>query len=84
MAKPHRLVFTWGFPEFTCEESRLWFIDFGRINFYVVPVQKEADFHCAPQNIVPFEDVKAISLQLAESPPVVQGQVGRYEWRMNG
>ncbi len=53
----------------------------GRIAFYGVPVQKEDDFHCTPRNIVSFRDAQAISLQLAESPPVVQGRVGRYEWR---
>jgi hypothetical protein len=59
-------------------------MEVGRIDFYVVPVQKEDDFHCAPRNIVPFGDAKAISLQLAESTPVVQGKVGRYAWRKNG
>jgi hypothetical protein len=49
----------------------------GRIDFYVLPVQKEGDFVAVPPAIISFAQAEAISVELAHG--AVQGRIGRYE-----
>ena len=51
----------------------------GRIDFYMLPVQKEDDYRIVPPGMVSFADVHAVSIELFHNG--VQGRVGRYEWR---
>jgi len=51
----------------------------GEIDFYLLPVHKEADFRMVPPSMVSFADVQSISIELMGN--VVHGTVGRYEWR---
>jgi hypothetical protein len=51
----------------------------GRIDFQVLPVQKEDDFQAVPPGIASFADVHAISIELLRNS--VQGRVGWYQWR---
>lgn len=51
----------------------------GRIIFYSLPAQKEADFACIPRNIVSVAEAQAISLELCQGS--VHGKVSRYTWR---
>jgi hypothetical protein len=50
-----------------------------RIDFYAVSVQKEDDYVSVPPAILSFAQAQAVSVELAQK--VVQGRVGRYEWR---
>lgn len=51
----------------------------GRIDFYVLPVQKEDDYVSVPPAMVSFAEVQAVSGDLSRQ--AVQGRVGRYDWR---
>jgi hypothetical protein len=53
--------------------------EFGRLDFYALPVQKEDDFLCTPRNMLPLADARTISIDLAHQ--VERGKVGRYKWR---
>jgi len=50
-----------------------------RIDFYALPVQKVDDFVSVPPAVISFAVTQAISVALSHQ--VVQGRVGRYEWR---
>jgi hypothetical protein len=60
------------------EPGRLM-IPVGRIDFYVLPIQKEDQFSCNPSNIVSFAEAQTVSVDLARQ--AVKGNVGRYKWR---
>jgi hypothetical protein len=61
------------------EPGRLSF-EAGRIHFYAVPAHSEDEFVCHPPGVTP-EATKAISVELARTPPPIQGTTGPYPWR---
>ena len=50
-----------------------------RIDFYTLPIQKVDDFVSIPPAVISFTEAQIISVALSRQ--VVQGRVGRYEWR---